>query len=425
VQIVDLTMEGTAMPPDSDEPSIRLNGFVFDIRHAELSDPSGARVSLRPQVLTVLQCLARNADRLVSKEELMLAVWPGVVVTDDSLVQCIKELRHVFGATGRHVIETEPKRGYRLVTGENSPPVRPHLPFVQEIRFANSADGTRIAYATSGEGIAIVRAAHWMTHLEWDWQSAVYGPWIQGVSRRYRLVRYDGRGCGLSDRGVPMGTLDDEVNDLEAVVDAAGLERFALLGRSQGGPISIRYAARHPVRVSHLILVGAFARGGLKRGVDSIGFDQLTATTELLQAGWGRDNAAFRQLITSMIFPGASAEQVASFNHLQQVAATPEDAATLHRMIAEYDASADLAQVRCPTLVMHSARDNVAPFEEGRLIAATIPGACFEPFESLNHTPLPGEPAFDQLRRRIDEFVGGAAVRPRPERTLSRPALHG
>ncbi len=405
---------------------IELNGFTFDARNCELSDPAGARVALRAQTLVVLQCLVRSANRVVSKDELMRVVWPGVVVTDDSLVQCIKELRRALADDSHSIIETEPKRGYRLVTGIRTRSSRlaaqPAIPFQQDIRFATSTDGIHIAYATSGAGPALVRAANWMTHLEWDWQSAVGGPTIQGLSRRYRLVRYDGRGCGLSDRGVAIGTLDDEVHDLEAVADAAGLGRFALIGRSQGGAIAIRYAAKHPERVSHLIIVGGFARGALKRGAASTAFEQVVATMSLLQRGWGRDNPAFRQLFTSFIFPGASAEQIASFNHMQSVAASPEDAATLHRMMAEYDAASDLPHVQCPTLVLHSPHDNVAPFDEGRLIAATIPGARFEPFESPNHTPLPGEPAFFHVMQLIDEFLLGNATGHAADPS-ARPAL--
>jgi pimeloyl-ACP methyl ester carboxylesterase/DNA-binding winged helix-turn-helix (wHTH) protein len=412
------------MQGDDRDRIIELNSFTFDPRSCELYDSAGARVALRVQTLAVLQCLVRNANRVVNKDELMRLVWPGVVVTDDSLVQCIKELRRALADDSHSLIETEPKRGYRLVTGIRptapGPAAQPPVGFQQDIRFATSIDGIRIAYAASGGGPTLVRAAHWMTHLEWDWQSAVYGPTIQGLSRRYRLVRYDGRGCGLSDRGVAIGTLDDAVHDLEAVADAAGLGRFALMGRSQGGAIAIRYAAKHPERVSRLIIVGGFARGALKRGAASTSFEEVVGTMNLLQRGWGRDNAAFRQLITSVMFPRASAEQVASFNYMQSVAASPEDAATLHRMMAEYDASADLPHVQCPTLVLHSPHDNVAPFEEGRLIAATIPGARFEPFESLNHAPLPGEPAFLHVMRMIDEFIEAGAP---AEIDKQRPAL--
>ena len=359
----------------------------------------------------------------------MHAVLPGVVVTDDSLVQCIKELRRVLHDDKHRIIETEAKRGYRLVTRVEASGVPRgassslhDTAFKQSIRFARSDDGTCIAYAVSGVGpVTLVRASHWMTPLEWDWCNAVYGPWVQALSRRYRLVRYDGRGWGLSDQGA-VGTLDDWVHDLEAVVDAAHLARFALFGRSQGGAISVRYAARHPERVTHLVLEGAYARGARRRGDRSVPAAELNALCNLLEAGWGRDNPAFRQLITSFMFPAASAEQMQAFNEMQRVACSAEAAAQIQHAMAECDATADLDAVRCPTLVLHSPHDSRVPFDEGRLIASRIPGARLEPFDSPNHTPLPGEPAFQQVNRLIDEFLLGA-VSDRAPGPGAQPAL--
>jgi DNA-binding winged helix-turn-helix (wHTH) protein/pimeloyl-ACP methyl ester carboxylesterase len=297
---------------------IALPGFVFDIERRELRQTTGARVALRPQTLAVLGCLARSADQVVTKDELMRAVWPDLVVTDDSLVQCIKDLRKALKDDARSIIQTLPKRGYRLVpSGEvpQAPAAAPLSPvFQQDIRFATTVDGARIAYATSGSGPPLVRAVHWMSHIDLDWQNAVHGPWIQGLSQRYRHVRYDARGCGLSDRGAGPKNLDDEVRDLEAVVDAAGLERFALYARSQGGAIAVRYAARHPERVSHLVTIGGFVRGSLRRGELSPSAENQAAFWKLIEDGWGQDNAAFRQIMTSLIFPGANAEQMHAFN---------------------------------------------------------------------------------------------------------------
>ena len=357
------------------EPIELPGGFVVDLRRRELRGATGERVALRPQAFAVLLHLAERVDELVDKDELVRAAWPGVIVTDDSLVQCIKLIRDALDDDERRIVQTEPKRGYRLVAATAGEEDTQH-PFHQDIRFATSSDGVRIAYATSGDsGPPLVRATHWMVHLEWDWQNLVYGPWIQGLSRRYRLLRYDGRGCGLSDRGIPMGTLDDEVRDLEAVVDAAGLDRFALFGRSQGGAISIRYAARHPERVSRLVLEGSFALGWTKRGPPAPDPDQVRAFYQLIEHGWGNNNDAFHQLIASEMFPGASAEQRQAFNTMQRMACTPRDAARLGRMAAEYDASADLPRVRCPTLVLHNPNDGCVPFEQGRLIASSIHGA--------------------------------------------------
>ncbi len=394
-------------------------GITLDFDRLELRDASGARVALRRQAMAVLHCLARQPDRTVTKDELMCAVWPGVVVTDDSLVQCVRDIRRALGDRDHRIVQTETRCGYRLVRPLSPTPTpaagdAAAAPvFRQDIRFAvNESDGVRIAFAASGGGPStLVRAPHWMTHLEWDWCSAVYGPWIQRWSRHHRLIRYDPRGCGLSDRSVPWGTLDQQVRDLETVVDAAGLERFALLALSGGAAIAIRYAARHPGRVSHLLTLGGFARGLLHRRARARASRTLDALCRLVEEGWGQDNPAFRQLFTSQMFPGANAQQSRSFNELQRVACSPQEAASLQRHVADFDATADLCEVRCPTLVMHSAHDARVPFEEGRLIASMIADARLEPIDSANHTPLKGEPAFEQINGLIDEFLFDSGAR--------------
>ncbi len=400
------------MPQDEQASrEIALPGLVFDLHHSELRTQAGERVPLRRQDLAVLSCLACNVDHVVTKDELMRAVWPNVVVTDDSLVQCIVELRRALGDDAHRTIQTESRRGYRLVSnrrassGNGASETAGDREFHQDIRFATTADGVRIAYATSGNGPPLVRAAHWMTYLDWDWRSATFGPRIQALSRHSRLVRYDGRGYGLSDWDSPPGTLDDAVADLEAVVAAAGLESFALLGASGGSPIAIRFAARNPQQVSHLVLFGAFARGALRRGERSISRDKWAAMMCLIEDGWGQDNPAFRQLITSLMWPGADAQQMASFNQLQRVSCSPKTAVALLNEIANFDVTEELPGVQCPTLVLHSPRDSRVPFEEGRLLASMIPGARLEPFDSPNHTPLLGEPAFEQVGALMQAFL--------------------
>ncbi len=407
---------------------VALPGFVFDLAQLELREASGARIALRPQTVQVLNCLARRADRVVTKDELMRAVWPDVFVTDDSLVQCIKELRRALGDDARRVVQTAPKRGYKLVAlpGVAPAPTRAAINtqdtgFHQDIRFATTVDGVRIAYATSGEGPPLVRAAHWMTDLGWDWRSSIWGPRIQHWSRNFRLLRFDWRGCGMSDRQADPGDLDACVADLEAVVDAAGLDRFSLLASSGGTSSAVRYAARHPDRVTSLVVFGGYARGHLRRGEHSVPLETFNAMQRLIEVGWGQDHPGFRQLFTSMSWPGATLEQQESFNHMQRVACTPRVAASMRSRMAEFDATADLPAVRCPTLVLHSPRDSAVPFEEGRLIASMIPGARLEPFDSLNHSPLPGEPAFDEVIGLIDEFVLSQSNEPRTAERSAEP----
>jgi pimeloyl-ACP methyl ester carboxylesterase/DNA-binding CsgD family transcriptional regulator len=286
--------------------------------------------------------------------------------------------------------------------------------FRQQIRFATTADGVKVAFAESGTGLPLVRAGHWMTHLEWDWRTPVWGPLIQSLSAHHHLYRYDARGCGLSDSEIGAIGLEELVSDLAAVVDAAGLERFALLGASQGGAASIVYAARHPQRVTHLVLLDAFSRGSLVRQPTAAQHEMIDAMARLVRAGWGQDNAAFRQMFTTQFFPGATREQAEGFNDLQRVSCTPEHAEHLVRANAAIDASSWLAGIQCPTLVLHCRGDARVPFEEGRFMASGIANARLEPLDSRNHLPLLGEPAFEEAMSLIHGFLpastGGRAA---------------
>jgi pimeloyl-ACP methyl ester carboxylesterase/DNA-binding CsgD family transcriptional regulator len=292
--------------------------------------------------------------------------------------------------------------------------------FKQDIRFTRSADGARLAYAVHGTGYPLVRAAHWLTNIERDWQTPVWRPWFDALGSRYCFHRYDSRGCGLSDRDATEVSLDVLVADLEAVVDAAGLERFALLGASQGGAISIAYAARHPERVSHLVLLGAFVRGPLRRAESPEAIESIHAQIKLIEVGWGQNHAAFLQLFTSQIYPNATPEQAASLNDLQRMSCSPEQASRIVRSYYQIDATPECARVTCPTLVLHARGDLRSPFAtEAVHIASSIRGARLIPLETNSHVPLHGELAFDRVIEEIDAFVPrtrGAAAFP----TLTR-----
>jgi pimeloyl-ACP methyl ester carboxylesterase/DNA-binding CsgD family transcriptional regulator len=279
----------------------------------------------------------------------------------------------------------------------------------QQIRFCKSFDGVRIAYATSGEGPALVRAPHWLTHLEYEAQSPIWRPWISALSSGRTLVRMDERGCGLADRNVDQITFEAFVRDLEAVVDAAGLERFALLGHSQGGPISIEYAVRHPERVSHLVLLGTYTRGRYKRAPETK--EEFEAQLKLVEVGWGRDDPSYRQFFASQFMPGATLEQLRNLCDLQRMSSHPVDAARIMRSFTEIDISQSAPRVSCPTLVLHARGDLRVPFEEGRKLAAAIPGARFVPLESGNHILISGEPAFGQFLDEVRAFLPGERAR--------------
>ena len=276
----------------------------------------------------------------------------------------------------------------------------------QTIRFCTSADGARIAYATVGGGPPLVKAANWLNHLEFDWNSPVWRHWLRELGRDHTLVRYDERGCGLSDWSADQMSVEAWVRDLEAVVDALELKRFPLLGISQGAPIAIAYAVRHPERVSHLVLYGGYLRGRLHRGLSPKDMDERELMIRMVQVGWGQDHPAFRQVFTTLFIPDADREQIAWFNELQRVSATPENAARMLEAFDRIDVRSLAAKVQAPTLVLHAKDDLRVPFAEGRLIATSIPGARFVPLESRNHLLLEGEPAWGRFLETVREFLG-------------------
>jgi pimeloyl-ACP methyl ester carboxylesterase/DNA-binding CsgD family transcriptional regulator len=276
----------------------------------------------------------------------------------------------------------------------------------QTIRFTRSADGVRLAYAESGSGLPLVKAANWLSHLEFDWQSPVWRHWFEFLSGAHRLIRYDARGCGLSDWDAADLTLSAQVADLEAVVEAARVDRFDLIGISQGGAVAIEYCIRHPERVSHLVLYGAFARGWRQRGEDST--RTFRALNDLVRLGWGQDNPAFRTLFVNMFVPEASAEQERWFSDLMRVTSEPEIAARIMEASSNLNVAERLAAVQVPTLVIHAKDDACVPFGEGRLFATSIAGASFVTLESRNHILLESEPAWARFRAAFDGFVGRA-----------------
>jgi pimeloyl-ACP methyl ester carboxylesterase len=245
-----------------------------------------------------------------------------------------------------------------------------------------------------------------MTHLEFDYESPVFRPLYRELARDNALYRYDARGTGLSDRDVPGICLDDFVCDLETVVDAAGLDRFALLGISQGCAVSIAYAVRHPERVSHLVLLGGYAMGWKKRARTEEEKEAGDAMLTLVRLGWGKENPAFRQMFTSQFIPNATKEQADWFNELQKVSSSGADAARNLMANGDVDVTALLAQVRVPTLVMHARHDARVPFEAGRRMAAGIPGARFVQLEGENHILLESEPAFTRFVQELKSFIG-------------------
>ena len=337
---------------------------------------------------------------------------PGrVYISGDAYRQVRNKLDLGFEDLGERQVKniTEPVHVYAVKPdgggpGSKTPTTEPQA-LQQEIRFCTAPDGVQIAYATVGRGPPLVKAANWLNHLEFDWQSPVWRHLLHGLARNHQLIRYDERGNGLSDWDVDDISFEAFVSDLETVVNAVGIERFPLLGISQGCAVSIAYAVRHPERVSRLILYGGYAKGRLKRGSQA-SREQGEALITLMRHGWGQENPAFRQMFTSLFMPGATNEQAQWFNDLQRITTSPENAVRIRRTIDEIEVSELLPQVAVPTLVLHCRDDAVSPFDLGRRMAAIIPGARFVALEGRNHMMLEDEPAWPRFLQEVRSFLG-------------------
>jgi len=274
----------------------------------------------------------------------------------------------------------------------------------QDIRFCMSSDGVQIAYASVGSGPPLVKAPNWMQHLEYDWQSPMWGHLLRWLAKDHTLVRFDQRTNGLSDWNVADVTFDNMIDDMEAVIDAAGLERFPLFGVSQGCPYSIAYTIRHPEKVSRLVLYGGFSRGAYKSGSDE---SRQTAEMhrQMIVQGWGQNNPAFRQFFTTLFVPGATKEQMDWFNDLQKNTTSPENAGRVRDVVTSIDVLDLLPRIDVPTLVLHCRDDGIVPFEDGRRMAAMIPNARFVGLEGQNHLILEDEPAWPRFRDEVDRFL--------------------
>jgi pimeloyl-ACP methyl ester carboxylesterase/DNA-binding CsgD family transcriptional regulator len=274
-----------------------------------------------------------------------------------------------------------------------------------QVRFCTTRDGVRIAWSSRGRGPAIVKAPNWMNHVELDVHSLVWRAWIERFEQSRTLVRYDARGCGLSDRAPRQMSFATNQLDLDAVVEAAGLHTFMLYGASQGAAIAIEYAARHPDRVTHLVLCGSYLQGAWKRPGPAAAREEAAALLKLVELGWGRENSAFRQVFANQFIPGASAGQLAAFDEIQRKTVSAETAAALLRTFYDLDVTDAARRVRCPTLVLHATHDARIPFEEGRRMACTIPRAELVPLETANHILLEHDPAWGRHFDEIEQFV--------------------
>ncbi|MEO6300907.1 MAG: alpha/beta fold hydrolase [Paracoccaceae bacterium] len=292
----------------------------------------------------------------------------------------------------------------------------------QDITFCRSADGTRIAAAACGKGPTILRAAHWLSHVTYDLDSPVWRPWVEALSRQHRYVRYDPRGCGMSERHCADLSISAWHRDLEAVAATLDMEKFALLGVSQGGALAIDYAARHPERISHLVLFNAYAQGSRARAVTDAERLEAETLVNFVRIGWGRENPAFCQFFTNLFIPGGTPEQHRWWGDLERETVAADVAAETLRNMQGQDVLDLCGRIEVPTLVMACRRDMRVPFEQGAKLAAAIPGARFVPLDSANHVLLPEEPAWAMFHQELAAFLGDIAA---PAPVLQEAGLTG
>jgi pimeloyl-ACP methyl ester carboxylesterase len=377
-------------------------------------------VPLTGKAFNTLCVLVERHGELVSKQDLMSAVWPMTTVEENNLDRNISTLRKALGeqANGDPFIETVPRVGYRFVAPvtEASPnqlmPVRDQGPGTssrQEIRFCVTDDKVRLAYSTVGSGHPLVRVANCFNHLDFEWERPTWRHWVRDLGKNQTLVRYDGRANGLSDWEVADISLDAWIHDLETVVDAAGIQKFALMGHSQGGAIAIAYAARHPERVSHLVLLGAYSRGAHHRDLPD-GVEVRRALETLVQLNWGKTNPSFFHVVTDLYIPEkATPEDKRWFKELQVVSMSPSNLVRVMQACDAINVRPLLPSISVPTIVFHSDRDRVAPPQEGRILAAEIKGARFVPLSGANHLLLEEEPSWNVFREEVSTFLTRAA----------------
>ncbi|WP_421854913.1 alpha/beta fold hydrolase [Oricola sp.] len=390
-----------------------FDDFVVDIAARELLS-GGHAVAVEPKVFDVLVHLIEHHDRVVSKDELIETVWSGRFISDTAVSSQVSALRRALGDDGRaqKYVKTMHGRGFRFVgsvvtsiakpAAAKAPAPAGGIP-EQDIRYCRSRDGTRIAYAIAGDGPPLVKTSHWLTHLEYDWESPIWSHLNRHLLETHRLVRFDARGHGLSEWDVEDLSLDRQVEDLETVVDEAGLDRFPILGVSQAAAISIAYAAKHPERVSRLLLFGGFDCGWRHTGGP-----RFIATTEalktVLEGTWGNSPTG-QGFCSLLLMPEAPPESQRWLSDLQQKTSTGKTAVALLEEIGRRDVRHLLDKVQAPTLVVHARRDPAIPYAAGQRLAAGIRGARFATLDSGNHIIPETDPAWPRCAQLFRDFL--------------------
>jgi DNA-binding winged helix-turn-helix (wHTH) protein/pimeloyl-ACP methyl ester carboxylesterase len=399
-----------------------FSGFVLDTAQRELRDAQRI-VSLEPQAFDLLLLLLQQRDRVVGKNEILETIWAGKVVSDASISVRINAVRRAIGDTGttQALVRTYPRRGFRFVgpvlcndaTPDAEGTVLPPPP-LQRVSFCRTVDGVDIATADIDDGEALIRLPTLFSHLEFDWKSPLRAPLLHALRGHCRQIRYDGRCTGLSERNIGDIRFEDFLADLDAVVKHYGLRRYGLLALSGGVPIAIAHAARHPDRVSRLVLHAGYAVGNRRRGSPDDA-QRVQAGESMLRLGWGKQGSAYLRSYGALFMPQATPAELRWLAAQQQAATTGDAALKLRRAWDDCDVTGDLGRVRAPTLVLHCGGDALIPQHNGRSVAAGIADARFVSIDSDNHIPSVSEPAWSVFTREINAFLDT------PDSSATRP----
>ncbi|OSQ51358.1 alpha/beta fold hydrolase [Marivita geojedonensis] len=386
-----------------------FSGNTLDVRGHTLTR-DGLSVPVEPQVFDIIRILAENSGALVTKDRLIEEVWDGRIVSEATISARINAARTAVGDNGKdqEIIQTVMRRGFKMVaqvsvkeaTNKEAP-----ARLQQTIRYTKSKDGTGIAYSKAGHGPSVLYAWHHLSHLEHDWSSTLLSRGLRALAENYSLIRYDVRGAGLSEPIKPGDTLDDHVNDMIAVADAAGLECFPVIATLQGAAVAIRLAAREPQRISCLVLHNGYARGRALRESAPTHAEHDPFIALLKSGGWGDPDNGFMRAWATMVLPMASFEETTELIRLFAHASNTEDALFQRDLIDKLDVTEDLAKVRAPTLVVHASMCTIHPATEGRKVAAGIADAEFLEVDSSSTFFSSSDPANEQVLRATIDFL--------------------
>ena len=390
---------------------LTFNGCWFCPEKQQLYSESGTEIPIRNQAIRVFQFLAKKPNHTISSEELESSVWRDVVVTRDSLHHCISEIRQAIDDHERRVLRTVHRRGYQLVP-DKVLEVSKHVSAGEgaidslsaEIFCVNSVDGTRVAWREIGQGIPLLKAPNWIADVDMAAGNQAYSPFYVWLASRYRFIRFDQRGTGLSDRNVSDLSIDLMVEDMDAVASAAGIERFFLLGASQGAAYSIAYAHKYPEKVLGLIFRGGMVVGPGASGDPAFSKWLDTART-VVKNGWDSGDHAYRRYFSSRIAADASVDVLRDLDELQRLSVSAEMVIRIFEFLDQLDLQHFATQVGLPTLIMHSKDDVMVPYSESRRLHRLMPHARFVTLEGVNHAVLPDTIAFKQVCQAMESFT--------------------